>query len=53
MPNDDGTISWAELATETAERLTAAGHESAALEGRWIVMRAAGLETDDWPTSQN
>lgn len=45
----DGTISWAELATETGGRLAAAGIEGAQRHGRLIVMRACGADSNDWP----
>ena len=39
---DTDTTSWAELHTQTVERLQAAGNDNAANEARWIVERAAG-----------
>ena len=48
----DGTISWAELATEVAAHLTGPplelGPGLAGQEGRFIVMRACGADADEW-----
>lgn len=40
---DDGTISWRELRTETAQRLTAAGLDTGRVEAGWLVEEASGL----------
>lgn len=50
----EGTISWAELAVEVADYLRGPPLELhtdlADQQGRFIVMRACGAESDDWPS---
>ena len=50
MVNPDGTISWQELADETAARLAAAGHDGAGRQGRLIAQRASGADDDEGPS---
>jgi len=53
-PDLEGTISWAELAVEVADHLQrpplALAPDLAAQQGRFIVMRACGAESQEWPT---
>lgn len=39
-----GTVSWRELLAETTAHLAAAGAASAAVEARWIIEEASGME---------
>jgi release factor glutamine methyltransferase len=51
---EDGTISWAELAVEVADHLQrpplGLNVVLATQQARFIVMRACGAETDEWPS---
>ena len=40
----DGTVTWRELLAETAGRLARAGVEAPAIEARWIVEEASGMD---------
>jgi release factor glutamine methyltransferase len=44
----EGTISWRELLAEATDALAGAGVEQPALEARWIVEEASGLEGAEW-----
>ncbi len=43
----DGTVPWRSFVAEAVRRLTEAGHEHAAVEGRWLVEEAAGFGPGD------
>lgn len=43
-PAADGTVSWRELWAETTDRLERGGLDTAAVESRWIVEEASGME---------
>lgn len=47
-PDLEGTISWRELLAEATEALAAAGVEQPAMEARWVVEEASGLEGAEW-----
>ena len=43
----EGTVTWGELLTETAQRLSAAGRPNPSVEARWIVEECTGLDGAD------
>lgn len=44
----DGTVSWQELVLEVGERLAVGGVDGAERNARLIVMRASGIDNDEW-----